>query len=99
MGHRNDLSGESDKRHLFLVVAICTSVQLPGQRWGRKPGEESGPSGREEHSAPMGGRWGMRACLPAVGLQQQGLISYRGRNPREGSGQVGNQEACAKPVT
>ena len=29
---------------MFLVAAICTSVQLPGQRRGRKPGEKSGPS-------------------------------------------------------
>ena len=47
----------------------------------------------------MGGRWGVRACSPTIGLQQQGRISYRGRNPREGLGQVGNQEACARPVT
>ena len=47
----------------------------------------------------MGGRWGVRACSPTVGLQQQGLISYRGRNPGEQSGQVGDQEACARPVT
>ena len=63
------------------------------QEWGQ------GPAGRERQSSPGAGGCGVGACLPTVLLQQQpGAEITRGGVPEEGSGQVVDQEARARPV-
>lgn len=68
---------------------------------GRAGSQErgQGPAGREGQSVPGGGGRGVGACLPTVGLQQQpGAEITKGGVAEEGSGQVVDQEACARPV-